>query len=108
MRSTRGSCSLELDGTVARRHQLVESAHREAEMVHARAAHGVVLGDEEDELVPVHARQDQALAVEGHHRHLVEAEDLPQKRQMSARFVSSSSSGGTLSATWLKRGLPDG
>src|SRR5579863_5559194 len=66
----------ELHGAVARRHQIVEGPDRETEVVHARTAHGVVLGDEEDELVPVHARQDQSLAVEGHRRHLVEAEHL--------------------------------
>ncbi len=33
---------------------------------------------------------------------------VPQNRQMSARFDSSRRSAGTLSATWLKRGLPDG
>jgi hypothetical protein len=59
--------------------QLLQRAHGQAEVVHAGALHGLVLGDEEDELVPVHAAQDQPAPVLGHGRHLLEAEHLVEE-----------------------------
>src|SRR5665213_1324763 len=56
--------------------QLLPRSHGEAEMVHARAAHRIVISDEEYELVPVHARQNEAPAILGHDLDLVEPEDL--------------------------------
>src|SRR5580692_4614525 len=56
--------------------QVVERVDREAIVIHARALHGIVLGDEEDELVPVHTTEDQPAAILGHDRHFLEAEHL--------------------------------
>ena len=47
-------------------------------MIQSRASHRVVLGDEEDELVPVDAAEDQAVPVLGHHVELVEPEHVIQ------------------------------
>ena len=48
-------------------------------MVHPRTRHGLVVGDQEDELVPVDAAQHQAVPVDGHGRQLVEPEDLVEE-----------------------------
>ena len=56
--------------------ELLPGGHREAVVVEARGLHGIVLGDEVDELLPVDAREHQPMAVLGHHRQLVEAEHL--------------------------------
>src|ERR1700729_205612 len=54
-------------------------------MVHARTSHGIVLGDKEYELVPVHARKDQSAAVLGHDFYLVEPENLaPEAADITA------------------------
>ena len=86
--------------------QLVERADGEAVVVHAGAPHRVVLGDEEDELVPVDAAQDEPAPVLGHDLHLVKPSTSSKKRHTSARLVASRRSAGSDMATWLKRGLP--
>src|SRR6202453_3331680 len=59
--------------------QLVERADGEAVVVHTGALHRVVLGDEEDELIPVDAAHDEPAPVLGHHFHFGEAEHLVEE-----------------------------
>src|SRR3984957_17924733 len=59
--------------------QLVQAPDGEAVVVHAGALHRVVLGDQEDELVPVDTTHDEAATVLGHHLHFGEAQHLVEE-----------------------------
>ena len=67
---------------------------------------GVVVGDEEHELLDVVHLEHEAVPILGEHRQLYEAEHVARRsRVISRRCSSSSRSGDRLIATWLNRGL---
>ena len=81
MMSTRSSLAFHFS---APREDVVElrlRAHRQAEVVEARALHrlAAVVGDEEHELLDGVDLEHLALAVDRHHRDVVEAEDVAEE-----------------------------